>query len=76
MSKSWAPEMHVDGGWSKNGLRFATEEEAYRWGADLMMRWFAPSGHRAVESDDPVNYELLADGSIQKVTDGAGSSSD
>jgi len=67
---SWKPEMMVDGGWSGNGLRFATEQEADLWGADLMNRWFVPSDHRAVESDDPVNYRRLEDGTIQEVKDG------
>ena len=57
--KSWAPEVFLEGKWSGNGLRFATKEEAEKWGADLLMRWFVPTDSRAVESDDPVNYRLV-----------------
>lgn len=64
---SWAPEVFLEGKWSGNGLRFETEEEADKWGADLMMRWFVPSDHRVIVSADPINYKRLEDGSIQEV---------
>jgi hypothetical protein len=64
---SYAPEVMVEGKWSSNGLRFATREEAERWGRDLLMRWFVPTDSRAVESLDPVNYRLLDSGQIEEV---------
>lgn len=64
---SYKPEMLVEGEWSSNSLRFATEGEADRWGADLMMRWFVPTDHRVIVSADPVNYKRLEDGTIQEV---------
>jgi hypothetical protein len=64
---SYAPEVFTDGQWAGNGLRFATREEAERWGRDLLMRWFVPTDSRAVESADPVNYRLLDSGQIEEV---------
>ena len=56
---SYAPEVFVDGAWTGNGLRFASEDEAEAWGRDLLMRWFVPSDSRAVASDDAPNYRLV-----------------
>ena len=56
--KSWAPEVFVEGKWTGNGLRFATKDEAERWGNGLLTRWFVPSDNRAVESEDRPNYRL------------------
>jgi hypothetical protein len=53
---SWKPEVFVDGKWCGNALRFESKEEAEQNGRDLLMRWFAPTDSRAVESNDPVNY--------------------
>ena len=39
-----------------NGLTFATREEAEAYGADLHDRWSLVVEHRAVESNEPVNY--------------------
>ena len=64
---SYAPEVLVDGAWSGNALRFATEDEAARWGAALLCRWFVPTDARAVPSTDPVNYRLTADGDLARV---------
>jgi hypothetical protein len=59
--KSWKPEVIADstGKWIGNGLRFATEQEAYDSAAALAWRWTAVRDHRAAESDDPVNYRLV-----------------
>jgi hypothetical protein len=57
---SWKPEVLVDGAWSGNGMAFETKEEAERWGLDLLARWIVPRDSRAVESDEPVNYRLVA----------------
>jgi len=57
---SWKPEVQVAGEgdkWHRNGLVFATEQEARDNAADLFSRWTSCTGHRAVEVDEPVNYD-------------------
>jgi hypothetical protein len=63
-NRSFAPEVFLEGKWSGNGVRFETEEEAFLWGSDLLTRWFVPTDHRAVPSEDPVNYRRLEGGQI------------
>lgn len=55
---SWKPEVQTDstGKWYRNGLAFATKEEADANAYALAMRWFAVREWRAAESDEPVNY--------------------
>ena len=55
---SFKPQVIADrsGQWSENSLRFATQEEAEASAADLASRWLLVIAHRAVPSDDPVNY--------------------
>lgn len=55
---SWAPEVIADssGKWSRNGLRFATKEEAEANALNLASRWTLVRDIRAVETDEPVNY--------------------
>ena len=53
---SWQPFVEVDGKWETNSLVFATKEEAEKYARDLFNRWFLTTGHKAVESDKPVNY--------------------
>jgi hypothetical protein len=57
-TKSWRPEVQTDdtGQWYPNGLRFATEQEAYANAKDLSYRWTAVCEYRAAESDDEPNY--------------------
>jgi hypothetical protein len=64
---SFKPEVLVEGKWSANGLVFATRAEAESYAHDLYSRWTTTSDHRAVESDQPVNYERLANGTIKPV---------
>lgn len=67
---SFKPEVQTagDGGkWTGNMLRFATRLEAERWVYALMRRWYAVDDTRVVESDDPVNYKLKEDGSVESV---------
>ena len=59
--KSWKTEVLVDGSWSTNSCRFATEKEADAAGRELLSRWWVPTGHRAVESSDSVNYRFNFD---------------
>jgi len=58
---SYKTEVKVDGSWSTNSCRFATEDEATRAGHELLSRWWVPTDSRAAESSDPVNYEFPAD---------------
>ncbi|MFZ2809449.1 MAG: PLxRFG domain-containing protein [Desulfosalsimonadaceae bacterium] len=44
----FAPEIKVQGEWSRNGLVFATEQEAADWGVDRMQRWMMAEDSRAV----------------------------
>ena len=55
---SWKPEVEVDGKFSRNGLVFATKEEAEFSAQALMNRWLLVTDCRAVEVDEPVNYIL------------------
>ena len=63
---SFKPEVEVEGKFSQNNLAFATREEAEKSASDLFSRWFLCTGHRATESDQPVNYKLV-DGSLVEV---------
>ncbi len=60
---SFKPEVVADstGHWVSNAFRFATKLEAERYVVDLMMRWTSVTDTRVVESDDPVNYEIVND---------------
>jgi hypothetical protein len=61
VATSWAPEVIADdtGKWSRNGLRFATKEEADANVRDLYSRWTAVREYRSVETDDPVNSKWI-----------------
>jgi hypothetical protein len=66
---SWKPEVQVAGEgdkWCRNGLAFATKEEAEANAKDLMYRWLLVTACRAVESDEPVNYQWV-DGKLVAV---------
>jgi hypothetical protein len=69
---SWKFEMCDNGKWITNGVRFATKEEAERYGFDLGMRWTGmPEPARAAISDEPVNYAWTSKGLVsvgEKVT--------
>lgn len=54
---NWKPEVKVSGNWERNGLVFETKEEAEANAKALMWRWVLVTDSRAVESDEPVNYE-------------------
>lgn len=55
MVKSWKPEVLVDGEWSANAMRFATQYEAERWASNLLLRWIVPTDSRATPSEDEPN---------------------
>jgi hypothetical protein len=42
--------------WATNSLRFATQVEAEKAGAELLSRWYVPIKSRAAQSEDAVNY--------------------
>ena len=58
---SFKPELSTDGGktYHQNGLAFATREEAELSAKDTYGRWLLATHWRAVESDQPVNYEIV-----------------
>lgn len=60
---AWKPEVQVvnEAKWHRNGLTFATKEEAERSAFNLMMRWSAVEDYRAVEVDEPVTHRLVND---------------
>ncbi len=61
---SYAPEVSVEGRWSRNDLRFASLEEAEASALNLMTRWALVREARAVETTDPVNYARV-NGALQ-----------
>lgn len=65
-NKSWKPEVKVDGSWATNGLRFATQTEAFESAVQIQMRWWAVDDVRATESQDEVNYQMV-DGKLAAV---------
>jgi hypothetical protein len=58
----------VFGQWTRNGLRFATHDEALRSARDLMMRWFTPTDARATRATEPVSYRITTEGDVVEVT--------
>jgi hypothetical protein len=63
---AWKPEVLVEGKWSRNGLVFATKEEATDNARNLFGRWMLCEDSRAVEVDEPVNYRWV-DGALVAV---------
>jgi hypothetical protein len=57
-----------DKSWVYNGLRFATREEADRYGSDLYARWTAVQEVDVHPSADPVNY-AIRDGRLVRLAD-------
>lgn len=59
MAQSWKAEVVADssGEWTANAQRFATEDEARNYVANLYARWSSVRQTRVVESDDPVNAQ-------------------
>jgi len=64
---SWKPQVKVNGNWEKNNVAFATEEEAAKSASDLFDRWVICTDHRAIESDETVNYRMV-DGEMKHLT--------
>jgi hypothetical protein len=58
---SFKPEVIADNTetWCANGLRFATEQEAQHYVADLMMRWLSVRDTRVVPSEEDVNARIV-----------------
>lgn len=55
---NWKMEVKTGGKWSTNSCTYSTEQEALNAGKELLSRWTVPSDYRAVETNDPVNYEF------------------
>lgn len=66
---SWRPEMLCEGKWETNGLRFATKEEADKYGRDLLNRWLVPTDSRSVECDDPVTHVIDSNNVMMRVAE-------
>ena len=58
-TKSYKPEVLVNGTWAGNALRFSSPEEAFGSLMALRMRWWVPEDGRVTESEDPVNYRFV-----------------
>lgn len=58
MNTSYKPEVLINGQWSSNSLRFATDKEALASARELMSRWFVPVDGRAGTSNDVVNHRF------------------
>jgi hypothetical protein len=71
---AWKAEVIADasGKWAGNALVFETQDEAERYVRDLMMRWFAVTDTRTVETDEKPNYRFNADGSYSRIEDEQG----
>lgn len=63
---SFKPEVFVQGKWSRNGLVFATEAEAFASACTLMDRWMLVEDARAVAVDEPVRH-VLVNGELKHV---------
>jgi len=68
---SWCPEVIADnsGQWSRNGLRFATEQEAADWARDLSGRWLLVREYRAAPTTDAVTHRYT-NGKLEEVVCG------
>jgi len=64
---SYKGEVHVQGEWVSNALRFATAKEAHDYAQDLAMRWTACADWRAEPSEDPVTHEWDAEQGLRDV---------
>ncbi len=66
---SWKPQVRTSGDpqFYGNNLAFATRVEAERSASDLMSRWVLVEEWGVVESEQPVNWRLNADGSLDQV---------
>ncbi len=68
--KSWKPQVVADSsGWSDNGLRFFSKNEAERWAEELRRRWILVTDARAVEDDQEPNYGLSGAGELVSLTE-------
>jgi hypothetical protein len=56
---SWRPEVRVGNHWEKNSVVFATKEEAAENARNLFNNWTTADDYRAVETDEPVNYQMV-----------------
>jgi hypothetical protein len=73
MFASFKGEVHVQGEWSSNLLRFATESEAKGYAQDLYGRWTLCDGFRAEPSDDAPTHVWTDGLGLRKIEDAWGS---
>ena len=60
MMMSWKPAIKTSGeDFNLNGQTFETKEEAEQMAKDIFNRWMLATDHKAVESDEPVNYRII-----------------
>jgi hypothetical protein len=66
MATSFKVEVQTDntGKWYGNACRYTTEAGAKIAGQDLCNRWLLVRDWRAVESDEPANYEVIDQGGV------------
>jgi hypothetical protein len=55
-NQSWAPEVLVEGKWSRNQVRLASKEEAEACALDVFRTWSSALSYRATEATEPANY--------------------
>lgn len=56
---SFKIEAKVGGEWSTNGLCFATQDEADRYGKALWGAWMLVQKVRTIEVAEPANYRFI-----------------
>lgn len=67
---AWKVEFEVDGEWATNSCVYATHDEAFHAGRELMSRWMAPTDSRVVTAPDGAhpnyrfNFELNCNESL------------
>jgi hypothetical protein len=68
---SWCAEVIADnsGEWSRNPLRFATEQEAIDYATDLSWRWTSVRKYRATPTTDAVSHRYT-NGRLEEIVCG------
>lgn len=64
---SFKAEMHVQGVWCSNGLRFATESEAKAYALNLFSRWTQPDDWRASPCNDAPTHTADDAGNVARL---------
>lgn len=64
----WKPELKTGNSWGRNGLTFATREEAEASARDTFMRWLGADDHRAVEVEWAHPSHRYVDGKVVPIS--------